>query len=101
MRYSDLQRIKKIKKMLEYIAYGSLAFDFGISIVTLASIHFYAKELETILTYLNYGLTGVILFSGILFLALVFLSHYEKIIERFADIGFRLKFVSKKNNKRK
>ncbi|MGC8776655.1 MAG: hypothetical protein ACP5P2_01775 [Candidatus Micrarchaeia archaeon] len=91
MRYSDLARIKKIKKMLEYIAYGSLALDVGIAIVTLVSVHYYAKEISTILTFLNYGLTAVVLVSLILFLALLFLSHYEKIIEKFADLGFRLK----------
>lgn len=96
MRYSDIKRIKRIKKILEYIAYGSLAFDVGIALITLISTHFYAKSLETILTYLNYGLTGVVLVSLFLFVTMLLLSHYEKIIESFASMGFRLSHINKK-----
>jgi len=95
MRYSTLRRIEKIKKLLEYIAYGSLGFDAGIAIVTLISIHIYAKELDVLLKYLNYGLTAVVLLSIFLFLVLLFMSHYEKIIENFLDLGFKIKAKKK------
>ena len=95
MRYSTLRRIEKIKKLLEYIAYGSLGFDAGIAIVTLVSIHMYAKELDILLKYLNYGLTAVVLLSIFLFLVLLFMSHYEKIIENFLDLGFKMKAKKK------
>jgi len=95
MRYSTLRRIEKIKKLLEYIAYGSLGFDAGIAIVTLVSIHIYAKELDILLKYLNYGLTAVVLLSIFLFLVLLFMSHYEKIIENFLDLRFKMKAKKK------
>ncbi|MFP3289083.1 MAG: hypothetical protein RXO35_01490 [Candidatus Micrarchaeota archaeon] len=98
MRYSTLKKIEKIKKLLEYIAYGSLGFDAGISVVTLASLHLYAKELNLILKYLNYGLTAVVLLSVFLFLVLLVMSHYEKMIERFLELKFRMKI--KRKNKR-
>jgi len=95
MRYSTLRRIEKIKKLLEYIAYGSLGFDAGIAIVTLVSIHIYAKELDILLKYLNYGLTAVVLLSIFLLLVLLFMSHYEKIIENFLDLRFKMKAKKK------
>jgi len=95
MRYSTLRRVEKIKKLLEYIAYGSLGFDAGIAIVTLVSIHIYAKELDILLKYLNYGLTAVVLLSIFLFLVLLFMSHYEKIIENFLDLRFKMKAKKK------
>ncbi|MGC8662765.1 MAG: hypothetical protein ACP5RT_03200 [Candidatus Micrarchaeia archaeon] len=101
MHYSDLKRIEKLKKILEYIAYGSLAFDAGVAIVTLASVHFYAKELAILLKYLNLGLTAIILVSAILFLVLLYLSHYEKIIEKFAELSLKSKINKSQSNKRK
>ncbi|MFP3278934.1 MAG: hypothetical protein RXP92_01330 [Candidatus Micrarchaeota archaeon] len=98
MRYSTLKKIEKIKKLLEYIAYGSLGFDAGISVVTLVSLHLYAKELDLILKYLNYGLTAVVLLSVFLFLILLVMSHYEKMIESFLELKFRMKI--KRKNKR-
>ncbi|MFP3277945.1 MAG: hypothetical protein RXO43_00020 [Candidatus Micrarchaeota archaeon] len=95
MRYSTLKRIEKIKKLLEYIAYGSLGFDAGIAIVTLVSVHLYAKELDLVLKYLNYGLTAVVLLSVFLFLVLLFMSHYEKMIESFLELRFKMKAKKK------
>jgi len=95
MRYSTLRRVEKIKKLLEYIAYGSLGFDAGIAIVTLISVHIYAKELDLVLKYLNYGLTAVVLLSVFLFLVLLFMSHYEKMIESFLELGFKMKAKKK------
>ncbi|MGC9099300.1 MAG: hypothetical protein ACP5HW_01995 [Candidatus Micrarchaeia archaeon] len=100
MKYSDIERIKKIRRTLDYIAYGSLAFDAGIALITLISVHFYAKELTTALKYLNYGLTAVIVISGILFLILLYLSHYEKMIEKFAELNLRLRFQRGGNRKK-
>jgi len=95
MRYSTLRRVEKIKKLLEYIAYGSLGFDAGIAIVTLISVHIYAKELNFVLKYLNYGLTAVVLLSVFLFLVLLFMSHYEKMIESFLELRFKMKAKKK------
>jgi Na+-driven multidrug efflux pump len=95
MRYSTLKRIEKIKKLLEYIAYGSLGFDAGIAVVTLVSVHLYAKELDLVLKYLNYGLTAVVLLSVFLFLVLLFMSHYEKMIESFLELRFKMKAKKK------
>jgi Na+-driven multidrug efflux pump len=95
MRYSTLKRVEKIKKLLEYIAYGSLGFDAGIAIVTLVSVHLYAKELDLVLKYLNYGLTAVVLLSVFLFLVLLFMSHYEKMIESFLELRFKMKAKKK------
>ena len=95
MHYSTLKRIEKIRRLLEYIAYGSLGFDAGIAVVTLVSLHIYAKELNLVLKYLNYGLTAVVLLSVFLFLVLLVISHYEKMIESFLDLKFKMKVKRK------
>jgi hypothetical protein len=101
MLYNELKRIERLKKMLEYIAYGSLGLDAAIAVVTLISVNIYKKQLSQILLYLNYSLTVEVLISVVLFLALVVLSHYEKVIDGFAEIGFKIKLGMERNSKRR
>jgi hypothetical protein len=101
MLYNELKRIKRLKKILEYIAYGSLGLDAAIAVVTLVSVNIYKKQLSQVLLYLNYSLTVEVLISVVIFLALVILSHYEKIIDRFAEIGFKIKLGIERDSKRK
>ncbi len=101
MLYKELNRIERLKKLLEYVAYGSLGLDAAIAIVTLVSVNIYKGQLDQILLYLNYSLTVEVLISVVLFLALVVLSHYEKLIDGFAEIGFKIKLSMERDVKRK
>jgi len=93
MLYSNIERIRKIRKMIELIAYGSLALDFAIAIVTLVSVNAYIRNfsISEILFGLNVALTVEVILTSILFLALLFLSHYEKIIDGFVDLRFKIR----------
>ncbi|MGI0141799.1 MAG: hypothetical protein ACREBF_04090 [Candidatus Micrarchaeales archaeon] len=92
MRPSNLYKISKVKKAIEVVAYGSLVLDFSISIVTLVSINTHTTSLASLQEFLNIALSGVIVLTTILFLAVVFLSQYDKIIYTFAKSGISVKY---------
>ncbi|MDE1848362.1 MAG: hypothetical protein KGH61_05465 [Candidatus Micrarchaeota archaeon] len=92
MRPSNLYRITKVKKIIEVVAYGSLVLDFGISAVTLVSINTHTANLSSVLQFLNVALTGVMVLTVILFLTVVFLSQYDKIIYGFERTGLSIRY---------
>ncbi len=98
MLYSNIVRIRRIRKLIEYVAYGSLALDFAIAIVTLVSVNAYLRNasISEVLLGLNIALTVEVILTSILFLALLFLSHYEKITDKVLDISFKLRNRIKK-----
>ena len=88
-----LNRIHRIKKLLDRIAYISLFFDVAIAMITLLSIRIFVYEPATLLAYVNYGLTIVVLIGAFLFLLKVLakslnldinMQNLDKIIERTA-----------------
>jgi len=92
MHPSNLYRISKVKKIIEVVAYGSLILDFAISVVTLVSINSHEQSLLGLQQFLNVALSGVIVITTILFLAVLFLSQYDKIIYHFAQSGISVKY---------
>ncbi|MCL4373376.1 MAG: hypothetical protein M1360_00530 [Candidatus Marsarchaeota archaeon] len=80
---NNIKRAAKMQKLLEHIAYYSLFIDFAITAVTLISINMH-KPLESITFYLNLALSVVVVVSMVLFAVIFFLSHYDKILDRFA-----------------
>lgn len=96
MRPSNLYKISQIKKIIEFVAYGSLILDFAISIVTLVSINTHEASLASIQQFLNIALSGVIVLTVVLFLTVVFLSQYDKIIYHFAKSGITIKYRKRK-----
>ncbi|MDE1845761.1 MAG: hypothetical protein KGH53_00545 [Candidatus Micrarchaeota archaeon] len=92
MHPSNLYRISKVKKIIEFVAYGSLILDFAISVVTLVSINSHQQSLLGLQQFLNIALSGVIIITTILFLTVVFLSQYDKIVYHFAQTGITVKY---------
>ena len=86
-----LYRIRKIKKYIEIIAYGSLILDFSITAVTLFSINTGGKSLYSIQQLLNYALSGVMVITVLLFVLILLLSHYENILYQLAQMGIKAK----------
>lgn len=84
LRYTEFVRIEKLKKTLDFIAYGSLALDIGIAIVTLGSLQIYSKQLNTIQYFLNVAISGEVIITLILFGVMLLLYHYEKILDNLA-----------------
>lgn len=96
MRPSDIYKISKVKKAIEVVAYGSLVLDFAISIVTLVSINAHTSSFANLQQFLNVALSGVIVLTTILFLTVVFLSQYDKIVYGFSKTGLSIKYRKKK-----
>lgn len=85
MLYGEYQRIENLKNWLRKIAYASLALDFAIALATLAEINFNKTTAIAgqILLYLNYALTAEVILTALLFVALVFFMHYQKVLDTF------------------
>jgi hypothetical protein len=78
--YKRLKRIRRIRTWLDRIAYISLLFDIAIALITLVSVNVYASQLSTLLNYVDYGLTGIVIISIALFGVIFTLHYYEKIL---------------------
>jgi surface polysaccharide O-acyltransferase-like enzyme len=84
MQYSEFIRIEKLTKILDIVAYGSLAIDIAIAVVTLISLHIYSSELNKIQYFLNVAVTVEVIFTLVVLVTLGFLYHYEKILDNLA-----------------
>lgn len=74
--------MKRIRTLLDRVAYASLMLDIIISIITIASVNIYAKQnLSFVLSIVDYALTGVVIISVLLFAMILLLSHYERLLE--------------------
>jgi len=80
MQFVEFQRIERIKKFLDLIAYASLALDFGIAIVTLISLRVGYDQLAKIQYFLNIALTAEVIVVLVLMVAMVLMYRYQKII---------------------
>ncbi len=83
MNYNTFKRAKRIRSWLETLAFFSLFLDIGIALTTLLSFKYNLSNLETIF---NYALTIEVLLSILLFLLLVMIRHYEKVIDSILSI---------------
>jgi hypothetical protein len=84
LRYTEFVRIQKIKKTLDLIAYGSLAIDIGIAMVTFASLQIYSKQLNEIQFFLNAAVSGEVIITLFLFGVMMLLYRYERITDNLA-----------------
>ena len=73
------QKIERMKKWMNRIAYGSLLLDITIAIITLLTIWQIGNP-KTILAPVEYMLTIVVVLSVGLGSLIILLEHYEKII---------------------
>ncbi len=90
MYYSEVERFKKIESYLEKLAYGSVALDFMVAVGSFLLLHRvgYAKF---IIEVSNYAITAEIFIAAVLFLTLIAMKHYKRVILNF-DMGtFRMK----------
>ncbi len=97
MHYKEFLRAEKLRKLLDYIAYGSLVLDFAIAIVTLISINVYSPELYKVQYLLNLSLSAEVVITAFVFVLLVLHSRYEKLAQDF--LKFR-QVLGRKNHRR-
>lgn len=87
MQYRQFLRIEKLKKTLNAIAYGSLALDVAIAVVTLASFHVYSNELGRIQYFLNVALTVEVIVTIVLVLSMLAVGHYQRMLDNLIRMG--------------
>jgi len=74
------EQIGKIRWLIARIAYYSLFLDIAIALITSLSL-FHIYRTETLLVQVNYALTAVVVLSMILFGALFYLKHEQKLLD--------------------
>lgn len=87
MQYVEFLRIERIKRILDTIAYASLALDVGIAIITLLSMDANYGNLASIQYFLNIALSVEVIVVLVLFAAMLFLYRYQKIIYELAKMS--------------
>ncbi len=74
------EQIGKIRWLIDRIAYYSLFLDIAIALITSLSL-FHIYRTETLLVQVNYALTAVVILSMMLFGALFYLKHEQKLLD--------------------
>jgi membrane protease YdiL (CAAX protease family) len=81
---------ERLKKFMDWLAYGSLGLDICITIITVSSIY-YPLELEKYLGSVNVVLSVVVIFSIISAVLIVGIRIYEEILFRTYKIRNRIR----------
>lgn len=92
MYYSEFQRVKRMEKLLERLAYLSVVLDAMIAVATFLVIRG-VQAYSLMLTISNYLLTVEVGFAVVIFLALGALKHYRRVIDKVAIASFRSPYV--------
>jgi hypothetical protein len=89
--YSQFERIQRMEKLLERLAYFSVVLDFLVAVATFLVIRG-VQSYSLMLTISNYLLTIEVGFTFVIFVSLIALKHYRKIIDKVAITTFRSRY---------
>ncbi len=92
MYYSEFVRIQKIEKLLERLAYFSVFLDFLVAVGTYFIIRG-VQSYSVLLIISNYLLMIEVAFAAIIFVALIAVKHYRKLVDKIAIGSFRSRYV--------
>ena len=81
MHKKTKKHIKRLKHSLRFLAFLSLIADTAISILTFLSFEIGKKNTINLLFMVNYILSGIVVVSVALFIALGIIYHYEKVMK--------------------
>ncbi len=90
MSLAKEQRIERLKKTMDFIAYGSLGLDIMISAITVLSMYHIGNP-SVYLGPINLLLTAVVALTILLAITIVTMIHYEHVYVRLTDIHVRVK----------
>jgi hypothetical protein len=88
--YVNNQRIVKIQRTIDLLAYGSLLLDVCIAAITFLSL-INIKAGEQMLGTIHFTLTAVVVMSLTSFSMLLYMKHYERIMAEVLRIKCRIK----------
>jgi len=97
------EKMERLKKTIDKVAYASLILDICIAIVTSLSI-FNVGNPQNILVPINYMLTIVVILSIGLFITLFVMKHEEDILSNLMNTRYRYRpnshsFLNRMKNK--
>jgi hypothetical protein len=88
MYYNEFKKIERMRSILEKIAYFSVGLDFFVAIATLLVAKGF-KYSTVMLMWGGYLLFAEVVLTGMLFGVLIWLKHYNRIINNIAMLAFR------------
>ena len=88
--YVNDQRIVKIQRTIDLLAYGSLFLDVCIALLTSLSLA-NIRAGEQLMVPIHYTLTAVVVMSLTSIGMLLYLKHYERIMAEFLRMKCRIK----------
>lgn len=91
MYYSEFERIKRMERLLERLAYLSVGLDFFVAVATLLVMQGAAFSSFMLLVG-GYLLFAEVLLASVMFLAMVVVKHYRRIIDGVAATTFRNRY---------
>lgn len=92
MYYRDFDRIKRMERLLERLAYASVALDFFVAIATFLVIKG-AEYSSFMLMISGYLMLAEVAIASLIFAALLGMRYYEKIIESIASASFKTRYI--------
>ncbi len=91
MYYGEFQRIKRIERYLEKLAYLSVGLDFFVAVATYLVIRGYSFSSFMLLVG-GYLLFAEVIIAATMFVAMIALKHYRGIIVNMNRITFNSKY---------
>lgn len=88
MYYNDYDRVKKVERLLQKLAYLSVLFDFIIALASLLVLRGAAFS-RLMLTISGDLILAEMVVIGVIFMILMALKHYNSIMDNFAEAAFK------------
>lgn len=83
MKHKDLVRVTRIKKTLDKLAYLSVALDLLVTLFSFILVKTSSAAAQTILLYVDYALSAEMLIIVFLFVVMLLISYYDRILDPF------------------
>lgn len=84
----DVERVKRLDRLLERLAYASVGLDFLVAIATLLVMKGF-KFSMSVLIISDYLIFAEVIIAAVLFAIIFAIRHYQRILEAMADIAIK------------
>ncbi|MGC8495882.1 MAG: hypothetical protein ACP5RM_01630 [Candidatus Micrarchaeia archaeon] len=91
MYYSDFEKIRLTERMLEKLAYLSVAFDVMAAVATFFAVRTTIRSFSSLLMISDYLIFIEVVIAGILVAMLVTMKYYDKILRSFNIAMFKMR----------
>ncbi len=91
MYYSEFERIERMERWLERLAYLSVFLDFVVAVATYMVVRG-AEYSSVMLLWSGYLIGAEVVLAAFIFVSLIGLKHYRKIVNNVALSTFRTRY---------